>query len=584
MNREGSDLMNKAVIMKITKNYAIILTDDGNYQRIILKDHMSVGQKILFVKEDLLEKQAKKPITNKIVAISVVAVMLIAMFVGFDFNVPATFALISIDINPSLDIKIDENQNVLEIIPLNNEAEDITDKQMIGQNVFIIIDEIITNAEYRNYLTDENNHILISSADLDNDSDHTLAELITSHLENDLKINTNIKVIYIESDKETAKDSIDKGISLGRLELSKITKDEKTKTESVTEIVKNEAIIEQVHILDDKEDLEELLKNIERLKALETPSQPVLDFLALVEDLNGKDWETLAKISDDLLDNDIIDTIKKFVTQLDEAYILDDEAISFLDLLVRDYDSLEHQQLVQLKNEAIRHWNRVKHLNKEITDLIKQLEKFSGDADVDKYLEDYNNKSSHADDKSLLEVGKGILDRLQSNKDNQGKNEIAHILQKLRQLDKMNSDFPNVKLDTDMTTFIESSYRLHEQENPDIEGPNVKLDTDMTTFIESSYRLLEQENPDIEGLEKKIDDYLELYETHDTNNKGKGNNSGNGKNQDISDEDIDAVEESDDDDDDSNDNDNDNNDENNDNENDNNDDSNSKGKGKGSNN
>ncbi len=556
MNREGSDLMNKAVIMKLNKNYAIILTDDGNYQRIILKDHMSVGQKILFVKEDLLEKQAKKTMTNKIVAISVVAVMLIAMFVGFDFNTPVTFALISIDINPSLDIKIDEDQNVLEIIPLNNEAEDITDNQMIGQNVFVVIDEIITNAEDLHYLTDENNHILISSADLDNDIDHTLAELITAHLENDLNINTNIKVIYIESDKETAEDSLDKGISLGRLELSKISKDEKTKTESVTEIVQDEAIIEQVHILDDDKDLKELLKNIERLKALETPSQAVLDFLALVEDLTDKDWEALAEISDDLLDGDIIDTLKRFVTQLDEAYILDDEALSFLDLLDRDYDNLEHQQLVQLKNEAVKHWNRVRHLNKEITDLIKQLEKFSGDADVDKYLEDYNNKSSHADDKSFLEDGQGLLDRLQSNKDNQGKSEIAHILQKLRQLEKLNSDFPNVK-----------------------------LNTDMTTFIESSYSLLEQENPDIDGLEQLIDDYLELYDTQDSNNKGKDNNSGNGKNQDIIDEDLDAVKESDDDnDDDSNDNENDNNDENNDNENDNNDDSNSKGKSKGSNN
>jgi hypothetical protein len=553
MNREGSDLMNKAVIMKINKNYAIILTDDGNYQRIILKDHMSVGQKILFVKEDLLEKQAKKAITNKIVAISVVAVMLIAMFVGFDFNTPVTFALISIDINPSLDIKIDENQNVLEIIPLNNEAEDITDNQMIGQNVFVIIDEIITNAEDLNYLTDENNHILISSADLDNDIDHTLAELITSHLENDLDINTNVKVIYIESDKKTAEDSIEKGISLGRLELSKISKDEKTKTESVTEIIKDEAIIEQVHILDDDKDLEELLKNIERLKALETPSQPILDFLALVEDLTDKDWEALTEIADDLLDNDIIDTLEKFVTQLDEAYILDDEAMSFLDRLVRDYDNLEHQQLIQLKNEAVKHWNRVKHLNKEITDLIKQLEKFSGDADVDKYLEDYNNKSSHADDNSLLEDGQGLLDRLQSSKDNQGKSEIAHILQKLRLLDKMNSDFPNVK-----------------------------LDTDMTTFIESSYSLLEQENPDIDGLENLIDGYLELYETNDSNNKGKDNNSSNKKDQDIPDEEFDVDTESidnnePDDDDDSN-----NNDANNDNEND--DDSKSKGKGKGSNN
>jgi hypothetical protein len=382
---------------------------------------MSVGQRILFVEDDLYEKQVVTPKRNIVIAISIAAVVIIALFLSFDLNTNDYFALISIDINPSLDITIDDNQNVIDIIPLNLEAKDLIDNSMITQNILITIDQILVNAEKKNYLTDESNHILISSATWENDIDYSLSEQITTYIENELELNTNIKVIYIESNHETAFDSIDKGISLGRLELAKISKDDSSATKPISEIVQDDKIVDNVQVLEDNKDLEQLLNNIEQLKALESPSQSVLDFLESTENLTGKDWEALVEESDELFSSDTLYTLIQFIHLLDSAELLDSEAQEFLSQFNTDYEALEHHQIVQMKNKAIEHWNRVKHLSRDYDKLIEGLTNYVGNPEVDIYLEKYNNISAEDNIATILEEGSELLHLLKTNNDNNGK-------------------------------------------------------------------------------------------------------------------------------------------------------------------
>lgn len=167
----------------------------------------------------------------------------------------SSYAMVSIDINPSIDIKITGANLVEEIIPLNEEALAIIDDSMIGENVFDVMEEIIANAKIEQYLNDENNNILISSTELENSIVEALGIEMNQYLAEELEVPENIRLLYLESDDATAAESEQTGISLGRLELAKVTEDDDALEENITEFVSGEEadlmLAENVLIEDD---------------------------------------------------------------------------------------------------------------------------------------------------------------------------------------------------------------------------------------------------------------------------------------------------------------------------------------------
>lgn len=151
-----------------------------------------------------------------------------------------SYAMVSIDINPSMDIKITGDNLVEEIIPLNEAALAIIDDSMIGDDIFDVMEEIIANAKIEQYLNDANNNILISSTDLENTISEALGIEMNEYLAEELEVPENIRLLYLESDDATAAESEASGVSLGRLELAKVTGDDDALEENITEFVSGE--------------------------------------------------------------------------------------------------------------------------------------------------------------------------------------------------------------------------------------------------------------------------------------------------------------------------------------------------------
>ncbi len=151
-----------------------------------------------------------------------------------------SYAMVSIDINPSMDIKITGENLVEEIIPLNEEALAIIDDTMIGEDIFVVMEEIIANAKIEKYLNDENNNILISSTELENTISEALGIELNEYLAEELEVPDNIRLLYLESDDATAAESQATGVSLGRLELAKVTGDDDALEDNITEFVSGE--------------------------------------------------------------------------------------------------------------------------------------------------------------------------------------------------------------------------------------------------------------------------------------------------------------------------------------------------------
>lgn len=172
---------------------------------------------------------------KKMTAFSAVMVVAAAIIVGININnnTESAYALVSLDINPSIDIKVDRNNLVTDIIPLNEEASKIYDENMIGNPITEVMSLIISNAELDGFLNDSNNNILISSAtfedesaQLENSDLKDLRKTLKVFLEEGTDELDNVKIIYVDGNNETAEESLETGISLGRLELAKVIDDD----------------------------------------------------------------------------------------------------------------------------------------------------------------------------------------------------------------------------------------------------------------------------------------------------------------------------------------------------------------------
>lgn len=268
--------MKQGVVVQIKDDFAVVMTKDHSYTKINKKNNMTLHQEIFFFEEDLYHSKHKEGYMKKklLVAATVAALFLISV-IGYNLMPSSAYALISIDINPSLQIEIDKDYVVTKIITLNDDGKSVINDDMVGKDVHDVIKEIVQNAEIEKFLNDTNNNILISSAILDEKAALdavTLAafgEELEQFLSSSMKVPDNVHIIYIESDLSTAEKSLSDGVTLGRLELAKITKDSKPLVNSVSKTIEAiEDVDMSVYEVEADDDLVESVKTF--LNKLET--------------------------------------------------------------------------------------------------------------------------------------------------------------------------------------------------------------------------------------------------------------------------------------------------------------------------
>lgn len=131
-------------------------------------------------------------------------------------------ASIYLDVNPSIEIQIDENQKVIKCIPTNIDAEKILnnitlDGVDINTALFAIVGSMYTNG----YLNSENNSILVT-VDTKSEQSNLLSQ-ITTQIENVFKENENMNCSIIAQKVDSTNELIDLSkqykISIGKMYL-----------------------------------------------------------------------------------------------------------------------------------------------------------------------------------------------------------------------------------------------------------------------------------------------------------------------------------------------------------------------------
>lgn len=186
------------------------------------------------------------PKIMKLVAIFMIAIT--GVLYGFDYMKAYSIdTVISLDINPSIEINVNKNKNVISVTPLNDDAKKVVgDMDFKGSSIDVTINAIIGSMLRNGYLSDLSNSILISV----NSRDQIRGEELQKKLVNDidLLLSTDqfkgaILSQSISQNNNNIKNLSDKyGITTGKAELIQqiISKNQKYTFDNLSALSVNE--------------------------------------------------------------------------------------------------------------------------------------------------------------------------------------------------------------------------------------------------------------------------------------------------------------------------------------------------------
>lgn len=157
---EGGEEMKpmKAVVLEKKGSLLTILADDGSFQKIRYKRNVEIGSEI-----ELSNVQRRQPFWR--VAVSIAAVFLLTLIgsMGWSaYQATTAAAMISVDINPRLQLTLDQKGRVLKAESLNSDAERVLQGLPLkGESWNQAISEIIGQSTALNYLNSDHLWVLV---------------------------------------------------------------------------------------------------------------------------------------------------------------------------------------------------------------------------------------------------------------------------------------------------------------------------------------------------------------------------------------------------------------------------------------
>ena len=166
----------RGVVVEIApKNQVIIMTAQGEFIKVPFKKHVHVGQEIRYSprKERMSAWQ-----------LSLAASLFLALIGSWPLftdrflpvSIVPTF-IITLDINPSLELQIDKDQSVLSIEGLNYDGKELASRlSVVGTTLRNALETITTQAQKDGFLQKGQNQVVVTIASAQ-DQNATLAEL-----------------------------------------------------------------------------------------------------------------------------------------------------------------------------------------------------------------------------------------------------------------------------------------------------------------------------------------------------------------------------------------------------------------------
>lgn len=224
--------MKKGIIMEIRRDVLIMMTPDGRFMngKKPSNEHFTVGEEITFFPE----KEERRFISGfnwkSAAAILTAAILMITLFSASFIQTNKAYAYVSVDINPSLELSINKENQVIDLTPYNEDAKILIEKleDWNKEDVSEVTEEILILSEKLGYLKkDQNVWITSTITDSSESSKHSaLLKDLNTFVKQYNNLHGN-EIIMNETSKDIRDKAIKKGITAGAF-LKESVKSEKT--------------------------------------------------------------------------------------------------------------------------------------------------------------------------------------------------------------------------------------------------------------------------------------------------------------------------------------------------------------------
>lgn len=208
-------MYNKGIILEVKEKYSLVLTDDSSVVRIKNKENMEVGDTIIFLEEDLYElTKSRNTMKNKIIPILTIAAMLVLLVVPIVKNntTGGVYALMSIDVNPSIEFELDENKNIINVYGVNDDGKTINLEELKGKT---LEDGIKILEAYLSENHSDSKEGIVGFTFTNKISNDKYENEVKNMVSKGLN---NTKFVYLKGTQEDIELARKKGVSLGRYE------------------------------------------------------------------------------------------------------------------------------------------------------------------------------------------------------------------------------------------------------------------------------------------------------------------------------------------------------------------------------
>jgi len=182
----------KAVVLEKSGSRYTVLAENGTFRHVQRRQNVEVGEEI----EIQLASLEGFGGLRAWAGVAALFLMVLTTLLAWNlYQAPTAVALLSVDINPSIQFTIDEQGNLLKIKTKNEDAERLISKiELKGEPIAKVLEQIVTEAHNQNFLNPEQPWIVVGYSpliiDTSEQADKNLSEdQIVSWLKKDTEEN-----------------------------------------------------------------------------------------------------------------------------------------------------------------------------------------------------------------------------------------------------------------------------------------------------------------------------------------------------------------------------------------------------------
>jgi hypothetical protein len=214
--------MKKGIIMEIRRDVLIMMTPDGQFMngKKTPNQRYTIGEEIPFfpVKEGSQVKVKRN--WKAAASILTAAVLILTLFSASFLQSNKAYAYVSVDINPSLELSLNKERQVIDITPYNEDGEVLIEKleDWEKEDVSEVAEEILRVSEKLGYLKkDQNVWITSTFTDLSQNQTHSALLKELNEFVNQYNNQHSAEIIIKETTEDIREEAVKKGVTAGTL-------------------------------------------------------------------------------------------------------------------------------------------------------------------------------------------------------------------------------------------------------------------------------------------------------------------------------------------------------------------------------